>query len=315
MPGLPNATEAFVTLVTNPEYGLGAAVLGYKLRAVGTTRATVVMVTETVPETTRAMLAKTWDKVLDVTQLDSKDSDRLAMLKRPELGITFSKLNVWKLNQYKKVVFVDADTMPLSNIDDLFQYEELSACRDAGWPDCFNTGLFVLAPSPDTYKAIMKRACEEGSFDGGDQGLLNAHFSTWSHGDISKHIPFSYNVNPNASYTYLPAYKHFADQVKMVHFLGAVKPWHYQYADGKVQGQNLTEHTRTFLEEWHKVAEMVKQSYYQPTSAAPYVPPMSTGSTKPAAPSSHVVPDDVSSVLSHITAQIKNKEKAKSSMY
>ena len=103
MPGLPNANEAFVTLVTNADYGLGAAVLGYKLRAVGTTRATIVMVTESVPETTRKMLSKTWDQVLDVTQMDSNDSDRLAMLKRPELGVTFSKLNVWKLTQYKKV--------------------------------------------------------------------------------------------------------------------------------------------------------------------------------------------------------------------
>ena len=103
MPGLPSSTEAFVTLVTNSEYGLGAAVLGYRLRAVGTTRSTVVMVTESVPDTTRKMLSKTWDTVLDVTQLDSNDSDRLAMLKRPELGITFSKLNVWKLTQYKKV--------------------------------------------------------------------------------------------------------------------------------------------------------------------------------------------------------------------
>ena len=41
--------------------------------------------------------------------------------------------------------------MPLSNIDDLFQFEELSACRDAGWPDCFNTGLFVLKPSLGWY--------------------------------------------------------------------------------------------------------------------------------------------------------------------
>ena len=103
MPGLPSSTEGFVTLVTNPEYGIGAAVLGYKLRAVGTTRATVAMVTESVPETTRKMLSKTWDCVLDVTQLDSNDSERLAMMKRPELGITFSKLNVWKLTQYKKV--------------------------------------------------------------------------------------------------------------------------------------------------------------------------------------------------------------------
>ena len=51
------------------------------------------------------------------------------------------------LNISDQVVFVDADTMPLCNIDDLFGYEELSACRDAGWPDCFNTGLFVLKPS------------------------------------------------------------------------------------------------------------------------------------------------------------------------
>jgi len=314
MPGLPNSTEAFVTLVTNPEYGLGAAVLGYKLRAVGTTRATIVMVTDSVPETTRKMLSKTWDKVLDVTKLDSNDTDRLAMLKRPELGVTFSKLNVWKLIQYKKVVFVDADTMPISNIDDLFDYEELSACRDAGWPDCFNTGLFVLAPSLDTYEALIRRACDEGSFDGGDQGLLNAHFSSWSHGDIRKHIPFAYNVNPNASYTYLPAYKYFADQVKMVHFLGAVKPWHYQYANGKVLGQNLTEHTRQFLEQWHKVAEIVKQTYYQPTAGSVYVPPISEGRPVAAVTSDHIA-EDVGSVLTHITSQIKNKEQAKSSMY
>lgn len=103
MPGLENNMEAFVTLVTNSEYGLGAAVLGYKLQSFGTSRATVVMVTESVPQTTRDMLSKTWDVVLDVNQLDSNDSERLAMMKRPELGITFSKLNVWKLTQYKKV--------------------------------------------------------------------------------------------------------------------------------------------------------------------------------------------------------------------
>ena len=80
----------------------------------------------------------------------------------------------------------------------------------------------------------MKRAADEGSFDGGDQGLLNAHFSDWSHGDIKKHIPFTFNVNPNASYTYLPAYTHFAKSVRMVHFLGAVKPWHYLYSNGQV---------------------------------------------------------------------------------
>jgi len=63
---------------------------------------------------------------------------------RSELGITFTKLHCWRLIQFKKGVFLDADTLVLRNIDDLFQREELSAAPDAGWPDCFNTGVFVF---------------------------------------------------------------------------------------------------------------------------------------------------------------------------
>lgn len=315
MPGLKNTTEAFVTLVTNPEYGLGAAVLGQKLRELGTTRTTLVMVTGTVPEPTRALLARTWDTVLDVEKLDSGDATRLAVLKRPELGITFSKLNVWKLTQFTKAVFLDADTMPLKNIDDLFAFEELSACRDAGWPDVFNTGLFVLRPSIGTYDALIRRAADEGSFDGGDQGLLNTHFSGWSRDDISRHVPFTYNVNPNASYTYLPAYQHFAGEVKMVHFLGAVKPWHYEFTGGAVQGKNITEHTRQFLEAWHKTALAVKLVQSAATHyEAPG--PVQQHDYTPATPAlGDYVPDDAYHVLGHISAQIKNKDQGKNVMY
>ena len=152
MPGVSGPSgEAFVTLVTNTEYGLSAAILGHKLQSHGTTRDRVVMVTDTVTQETRDLLSRHWDKIVDVSALDSGDAVRLALMKRPELGITFSKLNVWRMTQYSKVVFVDADTMPLSNIDELFAFEELSACRDAGWPDCFNTGLFVLAPSEGNF--------------------------------------------------------------------------------------------------------------------------------------------------------------------
>ena len=103
MPGLTTTKEAYVTLVTNAEYGLGAAVLGYQLCAMGTTRHTVVMVTSSVTKETRELLATTWDHVVDVSEMQSHDVDRLALMERPELGVTFSKLNVWKLLQYEKV--------------------------------------------------------------------------------------------------------------------------------------------------------------------------------------------------------------------
>lgn len=42
---------------------------------------------------------------------DSMDHLHLALLGRPELGITFTKINCWTLTQYSKCVFLDADTL------------------------------------------------------------------------------------------------------------------------------------------------------------------------------------------------------------
>lgn len=49
--------------------------------------------------------------VQEVNLLDSQDEANLAVLKRPELGITFTKLHCWKLIQYEKCVFIDADAL------------------------------------------------------------------------------------------------------------------------------------------------------------------------------------------------------------
>lgn len=51
-------------------------------------------------------------------------------------------------------------------MDELFDREELSAAPDAGWPDCFNSGVFVFRPSEETYDSLLKFAMSKGSFDG-----------------------------------------------------------------------------------------------------------------------------------------------------
>jgi len=77
-------------------------------------------------------------------------------------------------------------------------------------------------------------AAETGSFDGGDQGLLNTYFGNWATEDISRHLSFIYNMSSIAVYSYPPAYKKFGQNVKIVHFLGSLKPWMYTYSAGKV---------------------------------------------------------------------------------
>ncbi|XP_062910672.1 glycogenin-1-like isoform X4 [Mobula hypostoma] len=222
--------QAFVTLATNDAYAKGALVLCQSLKRHNTTRQVVVLFTPQVSSKMRHALQCLFDEAREVNILDSGDSAHLALLSRPELGITFTKIHCWCLVQYSKCVFMDADTLVCQNIDELFEREELSAAPDPGWPDCFNTGVFVYVPSIETYNRLLQFAVENGSFDGGDQGLLNSFFSNWSTTDIHKHLPFIYNLASIALYSYLPAFKQFGTSVKVVHFLGPTKPWHHVYS-------------------------------------------------------------------------------------
>lgn len=212
-------SQAFVTLATNDEYCKGAVVVAKSLRNTGTHKALVCMITPSVSTQARGELTKVFDVIKMVDVLDSKDAAHLAMLKRPELGITFTKIHCWQLTQFAKCVFLDADTMVLSNVDDLFDNDELSAVPDCGWPDMFNSGMFVYKPSEQTYSELIKLASTEGSFDGGDQGLLNTYFTKWNR------LSFVYNMQATTSYTYTPAFAKYGKNTKIVHFLGEKKPW------------------------------------------------------------------------------------------
>ncbi|XP_037075235.1 LOW QUALITY PROTEIN: glycogenin-1-like [Pollicipes pollicipes] len=216
---------AWVTLATTDAYALGALVLAHSLRQAGTAHQVVIMVTPGVSQQMRAQLAGPFDSVIAVDVMDSGDAAHLALMARPELGVTLTKLHCWTLRQFSKCVFLDADCLVMTNCDELFEREELSAAPDIGWPDCFNSGVFVFTPSDDTFNALVRLAAETGSFDGGDQGLLNTYFSDWSTRDIGRHLPFLYNMTASAAYTYLPAFRRFGRDVKIVHFLGAHKPW------------------------------------------------------------------------------------------
>ncbi|KAJ8942488.1 hypothetical protein NQ318_017783 [Aromia moschata] len=157
---------AWVTLATNDSYSLGALVLAHSLKQAGTQQQLGVLVTPGVTGSMREKLTQVFNVVQEVNILDSKDEANLRLLKRPELGITFTKLHCWRLTQFDKCVFLDADTLVLQNCDELFEREELSAAPDVGWPDCFNSGVFVYRPSNETYEKLVQFALEKGSFDG-----------------------------------------------------------------------------------------------------------------------------------------------------
>jgi glycogenin glucosyltransferase len=246
---------AWVTLATNDSYSLGALVLAHSLKQVGTNHQLVVLVTPGVTNAMKEKLSSVFNLVQEVNILDSKDEANLRLLKRPELGVTFTKLHCWRLTQFDKCVFLDADTLVLKNCDELFDREGLSAAPDVGWPDCFNSGVFVYSPSNATYENLVQLALDKGSFDGGDQGLLNLYFSDWATKDISKHLPFIYNLCSTACYSYLPAFKQFGGDAKIIHFIGTSKPWlqYFNTETRKVQPTPDLKHLEAILQHWWNI--------------------------------------------------------------
>ena len=119
-----------MTLATNDIYSVGALVLSTSLSRSGTARKKVILITNGVSEgmryvlvsmcnrgsllsrfLSRSQLSSLFDEVVLVDQSDSNDLANLSLLDRPELVVTYTKLEAWNLVQYQKCVFLDADTL------------------------------------------------------------------------------------------------------------------------------------------------------------------------------------------------------------
>ncbi|CAI7869303.1 unnamed protein product [Closterium sp. NIES-54] len=78
-----------------------------------------------------------------------------------------SKLRLWQLTEYAKLVFIDSDLLLLTSVDFLFSYPEISARGNDG--SDFNSGVMVLEPSDCTFELLMGNLERVRSANGGDQ--------------------------------------------------------------------------------------------------------------------------------------------------
>ncbi|KAI0201029.1 glycosyltransferase family 8 protein [Astrocystis sublimbata] len=214
--------DVYATLLTTDTYLPGALVLAQSLRDAGTTKKLTALVTlDTVSAEAITELKSVYNYVLPVPRIRNAYPANLQLMNRTDLHSAFTKINLWKQTQFRKVVYIDADVVAYRAPDELFDIAHpFSAAPDIGWPDIFNTGVMVLTPNMGDYYAMMAMAERGISFDGADQGLINTHFR-----NNYNRISFTYNVTPSAHYQYLPAYRHFQSSISMVHFIGSDKPW------------------------------------------------------------------------------------------
>jgi alpha-N-acetylglucosamine transferase len=257
-PALPaRGDTAYVTLVTNADFALGARALLRSLRLTGTGADLVVMHTEGVPPEALAPLAAQGARLVPVDLLPTSDAfneaharaalhDRAPFTKgqKPPFHTpldNFAKLRLWQLD-YARVVFLDADTLVLRNIDRLFDYPEFSAAPNVyeSLADFrrLNSGVFTTRPSPATFGRMMARLDAPGAFwRRTDQTFLEDFFPGW-HG-----LPVFDNM---LQYVWLnlPELWHWPS-IRVLHFQYE-KPWQSPHP--------RAEALRPLIDLWHAYA-------------------------------------------------------------
>lgn len=228
--------NAYVTLVTNADFALGARALLNALATTGTTADRVVLHTGGVQDADLAPLRALGAQLVYVDSLPVSDSFVAAHAKDQIHGRNpftkgekppfhtpldnFCKLRLWQL-PYERVVFLDADTVVIRNIDALFDYPEFCAAPNVyeGLGDFhrLNSGVFTARPSARTFDAMLARLDAPGAFwKRTDQTFLESHFPDW-HG-----LPVTFNMLQYVWFN-LPGLWHWPS-VKVIHYQYE-KPW------------------------------------------------------------------------------------------
>jgi len=137
---------------------------------------------------------------------------------------TFSKLNIWRLAEFEKIIFTDLDFIFMRNVDELFEKPALSAAPDSCPNTIFNSGLMVLQPNLTTYHDMLHklRLPAFKSYDAGDQGFLNLYFPNWNPLRSDYNVLKYFSCARGRYQDYLE--KGISGRIKGIHYTG-VKPW------------------------------------------------------------------------------------------
>ncbi len=148
--------------------------------------------------------------------------------------------NVFKLEEYEKIVYLDTSLLILKNIDDLFNEESLSMPKDYPFnKDKYNSRVMVLKPDSKIYTKLLK-ACEKSSEEFfSSTGVINEVFdkkintlddkyNSVREISESKYLNYNYLNNDqviNYGVEYFSNDFNKVDSINIVHYIGMMKPY------------------------------------------------------------------------------------------
>ncbi|KAL0005454.1 hypothetical protein SO802_013015 [Lithocarpus litseifolius] len=231
-PSLGSSDEAYATLLYGDEFLLGVRVLGKSIRDTGSRKDMVVLISDGVSEFAQKLL-----------EADGWIVEKISLLANPNQvrpkrfwGV-YTKLKIFNLTKYKKVVYLDADTIVVKSIEDLFKCGKF--CANLKHSERLNSGVMVVEPSETLFSDMMSKVKTLFSYTGGDQGFLNSYYTGFPNAHVfepnlpidSRSVPEMQRLSTlyNADVgLYMLANKWMVNEseLRVIHYtLGPLKPW------------------------------------------------------------------------------------------
>lgn len=239
----PRSDVAWLTVVVNDEFIVPTLVLGHSLRTFSCQKNMIAFISNDVSGgAVRALQSVGWEtrlvEEMDCNWLDAKmggnrNSGFFAKPLGKRIRGTHTRFKAWNYTEFSKIIYLDADVMLMTNIDELFDIPNDFAAAPCARPTtidpCFNAGLMVFRPDSNHYELIMKtwfKTAEEDTCIH-DQDLLTIYFvdaGNW------KVLPYAYNVRISL---YRP--------MKTFHFACCrpPKPWSAECRPGRKEAKDF----------------------------------------------------------------------------
>lgn len=165
--------EAYATVLHSSEdYVCGAVALAESIKHTNSTKDLILLADASISPASRAALELAGWSIRAIRRIRSPSAKKNAYNEW-----NYSKLRLWQLSDYDKIIFIDADFIVLRNLDMFFSSPQLAAAGNDGV--LFNSGIMLLEPSECVFNMLMEKKGELFSYNGGDQGYLNEVFTWW----------------------------------------------------------------------------------------------------------------------------------------